>query len=285
MHQSVWSSVESLIDGQVHFPKPVRGGDIASAWRFECEGKAFFAKVMQEPNGYAMLLSEQAGLRELSSAGCTIPRIIGLAPGEAGGVLVMEYVKQSTSRSGSAALGRMLASVHSHTADLHGWYINNYIGRLPQSNTMMHDWADYYQYQRLAPLLRQAVDEELLSIEDLPSSERMGTVLHDLMPEVVPSLLHGDLWGGNYLVSDDGTPYLIDPSVYYGHDEVDIAMSRLFGGFDSAFYDAYHEQQPQQPQWEERQDLYQLYYLLVHLLLFGVSYRSAVLSILRRYCS
>ena len=98
-----------------------------------------------------------------------------------------------------------------------------------------------------------------------------------------PALLHGDLWSGNYLISESGTPYLIDPAVYYGDGLVDIAMSKLFGGFGHDFYSAYHEVISKPEAYEERIDLYQLYYLLVHLNLFGASYRSGVLRILSRY--
>ena len=100
--------------------------------------------------------------------------------------------------------------------------------------------------------------------------------IKSLAPGVRPALLHGDLWGGNYLVSKDNTPYLIDPSVYYGHSEVDLAMSRLFGGFSPRFYDAYFEVSPARPGFEDRMALYQLYYLLVHLNIFGRSYLASV---------
>jgi len=105
----------------------------------------------------------------------------------------------------------------------------------------------------------------------------------NLFPDTKPSLLHGDLWSGNYLISENGTPYLIDPAVYYGHHEVDIAMTKLFGGFDSSFYGAYAESLPKVRGEKERNDIYQLYYLLVHLNLFGSSYKSSVTSILKTY--
>jgi fructosamine-3-kinase len=164
-----------------------------------------------------------------------------------------------------------------------GWSSPNYIGSLPQSNKVTNSWASFYQEERLQPQLQLALDKKWLAQEDVPSTSLMMEKLQQLLPAAKPSLLHGDLWGGNYLISASGIPYLIDPAVYYGHQEVDLAMTRLFGGFDTSFYDAYNELLPPNDGWQDRTGLYQLYYLLVHLNLFGSSYLNSVLKWLRYY--
>jgi fructosamine-3-kinase len=145
------------------------------------------------------------------------------------------------------------------------------------------DWPRFYVEHRLNVQLRMSRDAGLLSGNEIPGENVMVRTVENLCPNVTPSLIHGDLWGGNYLISSEGIPCLIDPAIYYGHHEVDLAMSRLFGGFDTGFYSAYHELMPYAPGSEERNDIYQLYYLLVHLNLFGPSYYHRVKQLLTRY--
>ena len=173
--------------------------------------------------------------------------------------------------------------MHQHSSEFFGWDTNNYIGSLPQRNTKDQSWVMFYIEQRLSPQFDMARTQGLLSEGEIPSVDKMKKVLGEILSDVKPSLLHGDLWGGNYLISAKGIPYLIDPAVYYGHSEVDIAMSQLFGGFSSAFYDSYERVMPLDKLSEDRIKIYQLYYLLVHLNLFGRSYFSSVNAILKSY--
>ena len=177
-----------------------------------------------------------------------------------------------------AALGRGLAQMHQQGSSGYGWSGPNYIGSLPQQNTPNPDWAMFYAQCRLMPQYSLAVNNGLLRAEEVPEASLMIRRINSLLPEIKPALLHGDLWSGNFLISSTGKPFLIDPSVYYGHSEVDLAMSLLFGGFPSHFYDAYFEISPQVAGFEERVVLYQLYYLLVHLNLFGKSYYRRVIE-------
>ena len=147
---------------------------------------------------------------------------------------------------------------------------------------MIHG-QDFYIDERLLPQFDLAQSKGLLRSNEIPDKEIMKGNLNDLIKVVKPSLLHGDLWGGNFLIGKDGTPYLIDPAVYYGHHEVDIAMSKLFGGFGSAFYSAYYEVFPESSRINDRIEIYQLYYLLVHLNIFGSSYYGSVKQILNKY--
>ncbi len=134
------------------------------------------------------------------------------------------------------------------------------------------------------PQFRMALSRNSLRKEEVPQASELMEKLHPYFQHVEPRLLHGDLWSGNYLISEDGEPYLIDPSVYFGDPVVDLAMSRLFGGFGPGFYDGYMHIAGHFPFESERTDLYQLYYLLVHLNLFGGSYYGSVKRIMNRYC-
>jgi fructosamine-3-kinase len=196
----------------------------------------------------------------------------------------MEYIPSRSARPEDLArLGEQLAALHQCTADTFGWEHDNFIGSLPQPNRSRPDWPSFYARERLWPQLRMARRAGLLTIAETPELPAIEAVCRDLLPTARPALLHGDLWGGNYLIAHTGDPVLIDPATYYGHGEVDLAMSRLFGGFGPSFYAAYEAVRPTPAGGEDRNELYQLYYLLVHLNLFGSSYYSGVNRILRRW--
>ena len=183
-----------------------------------------------------------------------------------------------------SAFGRQLALMHiSAKQYTFGFETDNFIGKLPQMNTPSDDWATFYVSCRLLPHLKLALKKQELAKQWIPTTTRMILRCEEVIGRVTPALLHGDLWNGNYFVSQSGKPYLVDPAVYYGHNEVDLALSKLFGGFSKAFYEAYHEVIPPHDNQKEVTDVYQLYYLLVHLNLFGGSYRNAVLSLLKQY--
>lgn len=258
--------------------RPVGGGDIANAYLLDTSGGAVFAKVLESPKGLEMLRAEEEGLRAISGTNTlSVPRVLGCGAIPSGGCLLLEYIPPGTeSRSASEALGRGLARMHQVSSATFGWGRLNYIGTLPQENTKAMDWPSFYVQNRLVPQYQMARERQLLSPGEIPEPLHMASRVSSLVPDLRPSLLHGDLWGGNYMISGDGTPYLIDPAAYYGHAEVDLAMSLLFGGFPDAFYHAYFEINPKQPGFELRVKLYQLYYLLVHLNLFGRSYYPSV---------
>jgi fructosamine-3-kinase len=182
-----------------------------------------------------------------------------------------------------ALLGKQLANLHLNKSKTFGFNTDNFIGTLTQSNTTHQNWVDFYIEERLAPQLKIAVQKQLLSTVEVPETNTMKLKTTAFFKDVEPSLLHGDLWSGNYLIATNGTPYLIDPASYYGHSEVDIAMSLLFGGFGSSFYEAYHAVIHEETHTKARIELYQLYYLLVHLNLFGSSYYHSVKRIINKY--
>ena len=202
-----------------------------------------------------------------------------------GAFLLMEYIEpKKPSKKDFELLGHQLAALHKLSeSNTFGLGTENFIGSLQQSNTTHSDWASFYVQERLLPQLKLVGDGNCLQLSETPSEEQLFKTCQSLFPKVRPSLLHGDLWGGNYLISSEGIPHLIDPAIYYGHREVDIAMTHLFGGFDKTFYDSYQEHFMPIGGEKERNDIYQLYFLLAHLNLFGHSYKSRVVTILKRY--
>ncbi|MFZ1692867.1 MAG: fructosamine kinase family protein, partial [Flavobacteriales bacterium] len=160
---------------------------------------------------------------------------------------------------------------------------DNYIGSLKQVNTPAADWPSFFIHQRLEPQLRMARDAKRVEAGMAFRFERLFAKLDQLITVEPPALLHGDLWSGNFICDANAQPVLIDPAVYYGHREMDIAMTKLFGGFDSGFYAAYNDAWPMERGWEERMDLCNLYPLLVHVNLFGGGYAAQVEAALRRF--
>jgi fructosamine-3-kinase len=182
----------------------------------------------------------------------------------------------------AAALGKGLAALHRHTADLHCWHRDKTIGLTPQHNPRSEDWVAFFRTQRLKFQLdlaaRNGYAGELCDRGNR-LAERLGDLFESYHP--TPSLLHGDLWAGNWAVAD-GVPVIFDPAVYIGDRATDIAMTRLFGGFGGAFYRAYERAWPLAPGNAQRLELYKLYHVLNHLDLFGSAYLDQALSILRR---
>lgn len=259
----------------------VGGGDIARAYRVETPKGTYFLKVLEGAASREALEAEKSGLLALGRSGILrTPEVVGLHPLEEGWGLFLEFIP---SRRGSAGefrdFGRRLAALHSEDATRFGWEQDTYIGPLLQDNRPEQNWARFYTHKRLMPQYRSALAQGLLTPGDLPEAQTVVRWLEQNTTEVRPSLLHGDLWAGNFLISEQGEAVLIDPAIYVGHSEVDLAMSRLFGGFPPEFYQGYHEVLPAQPGLEERKSIYQLYYLLVHLNLFGGSYRTGVCQI------
>jgi fructosamine-3-kinase len=199
--------------------------------------------------------------------------------------LLMEYVAEGrATRESEEQLGVGLAQLHAATdasVAAFGWRRDNWIGSLPQANEPTPSWADFWRDRRLGPQLERARGRGHLGD---PTLDRVLELTAEALADVrQPELVHGDLWGGNWLATTSGEPVLIDPAVYLGHGEVDLAMSELFGGFGAAFYDAYRESHGISDAYEAyRRDLYQLYYLLVHVNLFGTSYETGSLRAARR---
>ena len=286
MDKNLLAHIEYLLCIRILNARAVAGGDISKAYRLETETESFFCKLHEGADALNMFQTERAGLETVAlTKTIATPKVLLCDALEKGAFLLMEYIEpKNPSAHDMELFGHQLATMHLVSdANKFGWQRNNFIGSLPQSNKRNSDWSEFYVRERLVPQLRMAYDLTRLPPSEIPSEERLLKTCGSLFPTVGPALLHGDLWNGNYLIAQDGSPYLIDPAVYYGHHEVDLAMTRLFGGFGTVFYEAYSSLLPPSPLERERTDIYQLYYLLVHLNLFGPSYYRSVSSILKRY--
>lgn len=234
------------------------------------------------------LREEAAGLRWLAETRAVrVPDVLAVCDDESAQVrfLVTTFVEQHLpAPDHDEQLGRDLARLHRTGAPGFGLDRGNFIADLAQANEPAGSWAEFYAVRRLEPLARRAIDLALLPRDTTGLLERILAVVPDLVgPPEPPARLHGDLWRGNVLAGLRGEPWLVDPAAYGGHREVDLAMMRLFGGFGSACFAAYHEAFPLADGHEDRVALYQLYPLLVHVLLFGESYASSVVQALRHY--
>jgi len=268
--------------------RAIAGGDINRAYEVAlADGRRLFVKTNdRSPRG--MFAAEARGLGWLGEArALRIPKVVAVAaPEDPRQFLVLELVATGRpARDFDERLGRGLAALHGHGAPSFGLDHDNFIGWLPQANAPSPTWAEFYRGRRLEAQLRRAADEGRASPRMRQGFERLFRVLDELCgPAEPPARLHGDLWGGNLLCDDRGGPCLIDPAVYGGHREIDLAMMRLFGGFGPRVFDAYEEAWPLADGHRERVPLYQLYPLMVHVNLFGGSYIGSVEAALERLC-
>jgi protein-ribulosamine 3-kinase len=275
-------AVARAVGSAVRSARPVSGGDINSAHEMTLtDGRVVFVKsnFVADPTMFA---AEARGLAWLAEArALRVPAV--LAVGDT--FLVLERISPARRRADfDERLGRTLAALHRFGAPGFGLDHDNFIGRLPQSNTPAPTWAEFYRARRLEPQLRLARDAGLCSSAMVRGFDQLFSVLEQRVgPAEPPARLHGDLWGGNVIGDETGVACLIDPAVYGGHREVDLAMMRLFGGFGHHVFDAYQEAWPLSPGHEDRVPLYQLYFLMVHVNLFGGSYveqaESALLAV------
>lgn len=259
------------------------GGCINSGGRLRTTAGNFFLKWNDEKKFPGMFDAESKGLKLLSwQKIIRVPEVIDHGANGSHQFLLLEYIDQkSRSKNYWQQLGVRLASLHRCSAEAHGLDHNNYIGSQRQYNQQSPSWIHFFIQQRLSVQLKVAVDGGLAPSNWSKKFETLYSILPSLLPEEKPSLLHGDLWSGNLITDDKGEPCLIDPAVYFGNREADLAMTKLFGGFENAFYSSYQEAFPLQPGFEKRTDLYNLYPLLVHVNLFGGSYIHSVEATLK----
>lgn len=227
--------------------------------------------------------AEADGLAELREAGeVRVPEVIdvGVMNGQAY-IDIEKLDLEPTSRDTERRFGEQLAALHRHTQDQYGWFRDNTIGLTPQHNEQSDDWIEFFRKHRLGFQVELAVSNGYGGDVAEPG-QRLSSRLQNYFDDYTPgaSLLHGDLWGGNWGAVDGG-PVMFDPAVYYGDRETDIAMTMVFGGFGRAFYEAYESSWPMARGHEQRLKLYQLYHILNHLNLFGRSYLGRAMSLLR----
>ena len=252
-------------------------------------GKVYFLKHLRCSSSGAFD-SEELGLNELRKSGAVnVPEVISKGPD----FLLLQWIEVGLSRTSTSMemLGSQFADLHRYRGKKFGFFEDNLLGASTQSNKPSKNgslnWAVFYAENRLAFQINLAAKNGYATSEMRNLMDNLIRKVPDLISgaEEQPSLLHGDLWSGNYLIDENYIPWLIDPAVYYGHREADLAMTSLFGGFSNIFYSAYKSAYPIVPGYAEREPLYQLYHLLNHLNLFGRGYYGQVISILRRYAA
>jgi protein-ribulosamine 3-kinase len=263
----------------------VAGGDINRVYSINTSKGKYIIKINSRDEYPGMFQLEQDGLQAISdTATIKVPPVVLNGDIAKESFLLMEHIASRRPTTESLwLLGIQLAAMHKCSSTAFGWHNNNYIGSLPQLNNKRNTWTNFYIEQRLQPLVTMAFNRALLSNADLKNFEALYKRLPSIFDEEQPSLVHGDLWSGNYLIAEDESPYLIDPAVYYGHREMDIAMSALFGGFGDDFYRAYNEAYKLNDNWKNRIELWNLYPLLVHVNLFGMSYVPQLQASLKKY--
>lgn len=265
--------------------RPLSGGSINQAFQLQTSHGNFFLKCNDARQFPGMFEAESRGLELLRGhASLTIPAVIGHGNNGMHSFLILEFIERGRLNDLFwENFGVGLARLHQHSHQYFGLDHENYIGSIPQSNKQHHDFVTFFVEERLEKQWQLAV-RRITSIQRFrPRFERMCKRLSEILPKEPPALLHGDLWNGNYLIDAKGNAALIDPAAYYGHREIDLAMSLLFGGFDERIYAAYEQVIPLSPGWKDRVAIFNLYPLLVHVNLFGGGYVNDVTDIISRF--
>jgi fructosamine-3-kinase len=274
----MWTQIaEHISQSQPKFEikshRPVSGGCINQGYAVSDGKRTYFVK-LNEATKVEMFAAEALGLQEMVQTNTIhVPNPIcwGIAANSA--YIVLEWLSLGAATTNSwQKMGQNLAAMHRHTSSKgFGWGQNNRIGSTLQINNWTEEWADFYAQHRLGYQFQLAKRRG----GHFPQAEQLlATIPQLLAHQVTPSLVHGDLWGGNAAFTEGGEPVVFDPAIYYGDREVDIAMTELFGGFPAAFYRAYNEAFPLESGYEQRKPLYNLYHILNHFNLFGGSYAS-----------
>jgi protein-ribulosamine 3-kinase len=295
--EKIKARIEEKLGSKIKSFTSLSGGCISDAYKITTEkSEKYFLKYNSSASN-DIFIKEANGLKELSKANAIrIPEVLSFAED----YILLEYISSGNKNLPAAKLrqagknffaefGKSFAEIHRFTSESFGYFEDNYIGSNPQINIPdekeKSDWATFYFNKRiffqlqLAEELGNSTPELRKGISKLES--KIEKIIGDTKEK--PSLLHGDLWGGNYMVDEDGNAVLIDPAVYYGHREADLGMTKLFGGFSSEFYRAYVETFPLEEGYDYRENIYKLYHVLNHLNLFGGGYYSQALSLIKFY--
>lgn len=264
---------------------PLAGGSINDAAKIRSNGEWYFVKWNRSGLYPGMFELEVKGLATIAKTNALrTPEVIGHISIRDKAYLFLEYIPHGRSDARYFKhLGEELAALHQSSSSFSGLEYNNYIGSLEQQNCISDSWTSFFIDFRLSPLIEKARNARLLDASTIEQFNRLFKVLPGLLPREESSLLHGDLWSGNCFPDINGHPVVIDPAIYYGNREMDLAMTKLFGGFPPVFYESYNSAFPLQAGWEQRIALHNLYPLLVHLNLFGKGYLTDILQTLRRY--
>lgn len=279
--------IEEKLNSKIKSLSSLSGGCISDAFKVTTDnGSNLFLKYNSSTSN-DMFIKEANGLQELAKANAIrIPEVLSFDED----YILLEYIPSGNKKKNFfEEFGRNFAQLHKFSSNSFGFYEDNYIGSNPQKNIPEekenNNWVNFYFNKRILFQLRLA---EKLGNET-PELRKGISKLENKIQVIIggtqekPSLLHGDLWSGNYMVDENGNAVLIDPAVYYGHREADLGMTKLFGGFSSEFYRAYNETFPLEDGYDYRENIYKLYHVLNHFNLFGGGYYSQALSLIKFY--
>lgn len=280
----VKKTIEERLATNILSMSPLSGGDINEVLQIQTTIGHYVVKYNDKEKFPGMLAKEAKGLKLILNNGFTTPPVIDSFSDRASQFLILDYIEpEKPSKIFWNRFAKRLSLLHQKGNDFFGLDYSNYIGSLPQKNDRKTTWEEFFVQNRLEPLIKTAFNKGLLRSPHLQRFEHLFTLLKDVIPDEQPALLHGDLWSGNFLCALGQEPVLIDPAVYYGHREVDIAMTRMFGGFDPSFLEYYNDYYPLEKGWEIRLPVHNLYPNLVHLILFGSSYLGGIESVLKSF--
>lgn len=285
--ENIKKDIEKRLGSRISGTKDLSGGCISSAYRVKMESGEVYLVKINDDSPADMFEKEAHGLIELQKADAI--RVPG-AKIFSENYLVTEFIESGRKSGGFfIKFGRQFADLHRYKSSSFGFYEDNYIGSTPQKNladgTENKNWTEFYYNKRLLVQLMLCEKNGYASEELREAFSRLENKIEEILKgsEEEPSLLHGDLWSGNYMVDDKGSPCIIDSAVYYGHREADLGMAKLFGGYPQDFYSSYNESYPLKEGWEYRENIYKLYHVLNHLNLFGRGYYSQALSLIKYY--
>ncbi len=265
---------------------PVKGGALSDTYCIESYEKKYFLKLNTAQNFPQLFEKEINGLNKLQELSpFEIPKVhqTGTTTNDFQ-YLILEWIDKAEPTIISwENFGKNLAQLHQNTNTQFGWEEDNYIAIIIQPNHYKSTWEDFYSQNRILPMIKLLADKKLLNLKEQKAAENLCADLINIFPKEKPALIHGDLWNGNIITRANEEITLIDPALYYGHREMDLALADLFGGFDQAFLDSYNEVFPIQGNFNERKSIAQLYPLLVHAYLFEGYYIKDVQRILKKF--
>ena len=287
LNNKIITVLENKLQKKIAGITSLSGGCISNAYKIKLNDKQKVFLKYNPSVSDKMFIAEAHGLQELNKSGAIrVPEVMMYDDD----FILLEFIQQGNkSRNFFSDFGRSFASMHKFYSESYGFYEDNFIGSNEQKNIPVNsekeNWTSFYFNKRI--LFQLELSEKLGYAT--PELRRGIAKLEEKIEEIIgtnyaePSLLHGDLWGGNYMVDENGIACLIDPAVYYGHREADLGMTKLFGGFSSEFYEAYNESYPLEDGYEYRENIYKLYHVLNHLNLFGGAYYSQAISLIHYY--
>jgi len=262
----------------------VGGGSINTTYKISAESFNYFVKINNSSvfkNGFK---EEVLGLQFLKENGVIAPKVVANGIFKSEIYLVLSWIDSAFETAQFwENFAHQLADLHRHKGTSFGLEYDNFMGKLLQKNTFYDDFVIFFIENRLKPQVKLAFDMGALQTKEVHLFESLYKQLPAIFPAEKPSAIHGDLWSGNFITTPNNKAVFIDPAVYYGHREVDLAMSLLFGGFSSSFYTTYIESYPLEKGFDSRKDIYNLYPLLIHLNLFGNSYLQPIKTIVSQF--